>query len=103
MANTLSVIDMVAAQAMKIAHEKCTFLGTINRAYDDSFGKSGGKIGSTLRIREPNQYTRRSGSRVMDVQETTETTQTVTLATQDGVDLRFNSAELAQRNKGLFH
>ena len=95
MANTLSVIDMVAAKAMAIAHEKATFLGTVNRSYDDSFAKTGAKIGSTLRIREPNQYTVRSGSRVMDVQDTTETTQTVTLATQDGVDIRFNSAELA--------
>src|SRR5574343_1608527 len=95
MSNTFSVIDMVAKEAMRIAHEKATFIGTINRSYDDSFAKSGGKIGSTLRIREPNQYTRRSGSRVMDVQDTTESTQTVTLATQDGVDMRFNSAELA--------
>jgi hypothetical protein len=31
----------------------------------------------------------------MDVQDTTEATTTVTLATQDGVDIRFNSAELA--------
>ena len=95
MANTLSVIDMVAAQAMKVAHEKATFIGTINRSYDDSFAKTGAKIGSTLRIREPNKFTRRSGTRVMDVQDVTETTQTVTLATQDGVDIRFNSAELA--------
>ena len=95
MANSLKVIDMIAAQAMKIAHEKATFLGTVNRSYDDSFGKSGAKIGSTLRIREPNQYTVRSGSRVMDVQDQAESTQTVTLATQDGVDMRFNSAELA--------
>lgn len=95
MANTLSVIDMVAAQALKVAHEKATFIGTISRSYDDSFAKTGGKIGSTLRIRNPNQYSRRSGSRVMDVQDTTETTQTVTLATQDGVDIRFNSAELS--------
>lgn len=95
MSNTLSVIDMVAREALEIAHEKCTFIGTINRDYDDSFAKSGGKIGSTLRVRDPNQYTRRQGSRVMDVQDTTETTQTITVATQDGVDLRFNSAELA--------
>src|SRR5574343_734205 len=94
MSNTFSVIDMVAKEAMRIAHEKATFIGTVNRAYDDSFAKTGGKIGSTLRIRNPNQYSRRSGSRVMDVQDTTETTQTVTLATQDGVDMRFNSAEL---------
>lgn len=95
MSNTLSVIDMVAREALEIAHEKCTFLGTIDRSYDDSFAKTGAKQGSTLRVRNPNQYTRRQGSRVMDVQDQSETTQTITVATQDGVDMRFNSAELA--------
>ena len=95
MSNTNSVIDMVAREALRIAHEKATFIGTINRSYDDSFAKAGGKIGSTLRVRDPNQYTRRQGSRVMDVQDTTSTTQTITAATQDGVDMRFNSAELS--------
>ena len=95
MANTNTVIDMVAREALRIAHEKATFIGTINRSYDDSFAKTGGKIGSTLRVRDPNQYVRRQGSRVMDVQDTTSTTQTITVATQDGVDMRFNSAELS--------
>lgn len=95
MANTNTVIDMVAREALRIAHEKATFIGTINRSYDDSFAKNGGKIGSTLRVRDPNQYVRRQGSRVMDVQDQASTTQTITVATQDGVDMRFNSAELS--------
>lgn len=94
MANTLTFIDMVAREALAVAHEKCSFIGTVDRQYDESFGKSGAKIGSTLRVRNPNQYTRRTGSRVMDVQDQAEATQTITLATQDGVDMRFNSAEL---------
>lgn len=94
MSNTLKVIDMVAKEALRIAHEKATFISTINRDYDDSFAKTGAKIGSTLRVRDPNQYTRRQGSRVMNVQDQNETTQTMTVATQDGVDMRFNSAEL---------
>lgn len=94
MANTLKFIDMVAREALAIAHEKCTFIGTVDRQYDDSFGKKGAKIGDTLRVRNPNQYTRRQGSRVMDVQDQDESTQTITVATQDGVDMRFNSAEL---------
>ena len=69
MANTNSVIDMVAKEALRIAHEKCTFIGTIDRSYDDSFAKTGAKIGDTLRVRSPNQYIRRQGSRVMDVQD----------------------------------
>lgn len=95
MSNTLSVIDMVAREAQRIAHEKLTFLGTIRQDYDDSFAKTGAKIGDTLRIRNPNQYTRRQGSRIMNAQDSKESTQTLTVATQDGVDLKFNSAELS--------
>lgn len=94
MSNTLKFIDMVAREAQSIAHEKCTFIGTTDLQYDDSFGKTGAKIGSTLRVRKPNEYSRRTGSRVMDVQDQDEATQTITVATQDGVDMRFNSAEL---------
>lgn len=92
--NTLKFIDMVAREALAIAHEKLAFVGTTDRQYDDSFGKKGAKIGSSLRVRNPNKYTRRTGSRVMDVQDQNESTQTITVATQDGVDMRFNSAEL---------
>lgn len=95
MSNTLSVIDMVTRESLRIAHEKLAFIGTIDRSYDSSYAKSGGKIGDTLRVRNPNQYTRRTGSRVMNVQDQAETTQNVTVATQDGVDMKFNSAELS--------
>src|SRR5512146_3297459 len=95
MANTLVTIDMVTREALRIAHEKCQFIGTVDRQYDDSFAKTGAKIGSALKVRKPNQYTRTTGSRVMDVQDQSELTSTITVATQDHVDMRFNSAELA--------
>ena len=62
---------------------------------DDSFGASSGKIGDTLRIRYPSEYTRRTGSRVMDVQDSVQVSTSLVVATQDGVDMRFNSRELA--------
>lgn len=97
MSNSFKVIDMIGKEALRIAHEKLTFIGTVDRQYDDSFKDNGkGKIGSTLRVREPNKYTRRQGSRVMDVQDQAESSQTITVATQDGVDMKFNSAELIQ-------
>lgn len=95
MSNTLVTIDMVTREALRIAHEKCQFIGTVDRQYDDSFAKTGAKIGSALKVRKPNQYTRTTGSRVMDVQDQSELTSTITVATQDHVDMRFNSAELA--------
>ncbi len=94
MANTLSVIDMVLRESLRIAHEKLTFIGTVDRSYDKAYAIDGAKIGDTLRVRNPNQYVRRKGSRVMDVQDQDETTQDVVVATQDGVDMKFNSAEL---------
>jgi len=95
MANSLVTIDMVTREALRIAHEKSQFIGTTDRQYDDSYAKTGAKIGASLRVRKPNQYSRTTGSRVMDVQDQAETTGTITVATQDHVDMRFNSAELA--------
>jgi hypothetical protein len=95
MSNTLKVIDMIAKESLAVASEKATFIGTVNRQYDDSFAQKGAKIGSTLRVREPNEYEVRTGSRVMDVQDQNESTQTITLATQYGVDMAFTSDELA--------
>lgn len=98
MSNTFKVIDMIAKEGLAIAHEKATFTSTVDRQFDESFKPQnigGGRIGGTLRVREPNRYVRRQGSRIMDVQDTEETTQTITLATQDGVDMRFTSADLA--------
>jgi hypothetical protein len=97
MSNTNKVLDMIANEALAIAHEKAAFLKTVDRQYDDSFGKQSGshKSGSTLRVRLPNSYVRRTNARIMDVQDQNERTSTMTLATQDGVDMRFNSAELS--------
>jgi len=95
MANSILTIDMITKECLRLAHEKLSFIGTINRQFDASFGKESGKIGDTLRIRKPAQYTRRQGSRVMDVQDATEQNTSLVVATQDGVDMTFNSRELA--------
>lgn len=95
MANTLLSVDMITREALRVAHEKLSFISTVDRQYDDSFSKTGAKVGASLRVRKPNQYVRRQGSRVMDVQEQNEASSTITVATQDGVDMKFNSAELA--------
>ncbi|NCP04516.1 MAG: hypothetical protein GW861_14205, partial [Deltaproteobacteria bacterium] len=55
MANNLSVVDMVAKEAQRIAHEKLSFIGSIDRQYDESFKYQAGRgpNGQTLRIRKP--------------------------------------------------
>lgn len=98
MSNSLKVVDLVLKEAQRIAHEKLSFIATTDLQYDKSFTyqPNKGPNGQTLRIREPNQFTRTKGTRVMDVQDVTETTQDLTVATQDHVAMRFNSAELIQ-------
>lgn len=95
MANTLLTIDMITKEALRLAHEKATFLGTINRQFDDSLtSKGGGAKGDSLRIRIPSEYTRRQNSRVMNTQDSVQQSTVLTVATQDGVDMKFNSREL---------
>lgn len=95
MSNTILTIDMLSRELLRLAHEKCTFLGTINRHYDKEFGKNGEKIGDQLRIPLPAQYVRRQGSRIMNVQDAEETSVALAVSIQDGIDLKFNSAEMA--------
>ena len=94
MANTIVTTDLVAREVLRVAHEKCVFLSTINKQYDKSYFGVGAKHGSTLRVKNPNEYAVRTG-RVMDVQDQEELAQTITVATQKGVDMRFNSSELS--------
>lgn len=94
MAYTATTIDSITNEVLRLAHEKLSFIGTINRQFDDHFGRSSGKIGDTLRIRLPAQYTRRQNSRVMNVQDSVEQNTTLVTATQDGVDMKFNSREM---------
>lgn len=93
MPNTLLTPTAVTRKALVILHQKLTFVGAINRGYDDSFAKSGAKIGDSLKVRLPNQYVVRNGA-TLSAQDTTESSVTLQVANQKGVDLNFSSAEL---------
>jgi len=91
--NTLLTINMITAKALAILHQKCNFIGSINREYDDSFANTGAKIGSTLRIRLPVQYTV-STTPALSLQNTVETQVSLPITNQYHVDFSFSSAEL---------
>ena len=84
---------MITAKALVILHQKLNFVGAINRQYDDSFAVSGAKIGSSLRIRNPVQYTVSSGPNLA-IQNSVETNTTLTISQQKHVDFSFSSTEL---------
>lgn len=93
MSNTILTSSVITKEALRILHQKLNFIGSMNRAYDSSFAQSGAKIGDSLRIRLPNRYTVRSGA-TLSAQDTTETSTTLQVNNQKGVDLNFTSNEL---------
>lgn len=92
MANTLLTIGMITREAVRLWRNSNAFLRNLDMQYDDRFAENGAKIGSQLQIRLPNDYTVRTGTALM-AQNTTETSMTLVLATQKGVDLAFTSAD----------
>ena len=97
MSNTYLTISDITRECLRVLHEKLAFIGTINRQYDDRFAKTGAKIGTSLQIRQPNKYTVRTG-KTMSAQESEETSVTLTVATQKGVDMDgFTSVDLAMK------
>lgn len=93
MPNSILTPTAVTREALRVLHQKLNFIGNINRQYDDSFAKSGAKIGDSLKIRLPNEYTVRTGANI-STQEVAETSTTLQVATQKGVDLSFTSTDL---------
>ena len=92
MSNTLLTINMITREAVRLWKNTNSFIQHIDTQYDDQFAVTGAKIGQSLRIRLPNDYTVRKGP-VAQPQDTAETSTTLTLATQKGVDVSFNSVE----------
>lgn len=97
MANSLLSPTIITREALRILHANLNFIGNMNKQYDPQFANSGaspsGKIGPSLTIRMPNQYTVRTGA-LLSVQDTVETSQILTVSTQKGVDLSFTSQDL---------
>lgn len=93
MSNSLLTIQQITRKALSVLYQKLTFIGSIDRQYDNSYAKVGAKIGDTLKIRKPNRYVFRRG-RVMQVQDTVEQYASLTVSNQGGTDMAFTSADL---------
>jgi len=96
MANSLLTIDMITREAVKLWSNSNAFIQNINTQYDNQFAKDGAQIGTSLRIRLPNDYTVANGP-ALSVQSTAEQRTVLTVATQRHVDVSFNSVELTMQ------
>lgn len=93
MASTLLTIQKITNEALFILENSLGFTGKINREYSDNFGVAGAKIGTTLNVRLPVQYTVSTGQ-ALDLQDVKETQVAVRLDTQNHVDFQFSSQDL---------
>jgi hypothetical protein len=92
MPNTLLTINMITREAVRLWKNSNAFLQNVDMQYDDSFAVSGAKIGSSLRIRLPNDFTVTDGPG-LSVQDTSEQSTTLVMATQRHVDVGYSTAD----------
>lgn len=92
MANTLLTIDLITREAVRLWKNSNAFIQNVDMQYDDSFAVTGAKIGDSLRIRLPNDFTVATGP-ALQVQDTAEQSTTLVLATQKHVDVSYSTRE----------
>jgi len=96
MANINLTPDEITRESLRILHQKLNFCTNIVTEYDDSFANEGGKIGNTMRIRQPIQYatstaaTMPTGTGADSIGVST----TITIDKQRYVPIRFTTEEL---------
>jgi hypothetical protein len=90
--NSLLTIDMITREAVRLFKNSNLFIMNMDTQYDPQFAVDGAKIGSTLRIRLPNDYIVTSGP-ALQLQSTAEQFTTLTVTDQRNVAVPFTSAE----------
>lgn len=90
--NSLLTIDMITAEAVRLFKNSNLFIMNMDTQYDPAFAVDGAKIGSSLRIRLPNDYVVTDGP-AMQLQNTTEQYTTLTVTSQKNVAVPFTTAE----------
>jgi hypothetical protein len=94
MPNSLLTRLEITRKAIRLFTNSNALIKNIDKQYDPQFAVSGAKIGATLKVRLPNDYTVTDGPG-LSLQDTAEQQTTLTVATQRHVDTGFTTAELA--------
>ena len=92
MANQLLTIDMITREAVRLFKNSNLFIQNIDTQYDSAFAIDGAKIGSTLRIRLPNDYVVNEGP-ALQMQDTNEQYTSLSIDTYLTVAVPFTTAE----------
>jgi hypothetical protein len=88
MSNTILTNSIIAQEALAVLENELVMANLVHRGYEDEFQKqvNGYTPGSTISIKKPARYTLRTGAS-MSTQDSTETTVSLSVDSQMGVDL----------------
>lgn len=93
MANAYQNPSMYTDECLRILKNNIVLGSKVSRAQQSEFGKESMKIGDTINIRRPAQFTVRSGA-TFAAQDYTETSIPLVVNTQKGVDTSFTSSDM---------
>lgn len=92
MSNSLLTIDIITKDALPLFVNSNALLQKVNRQYASEFKDSGAKIGETVRIRLPSDYTVTNGPN-LNIQGNVQVNTSLTVSSQKHVDIAFTSVE----------
>lgn len=102
MANTILTADIIAKEAVMILDNELVMAKKVFRGYENEFDKkiNGYKVGETITIRRPTDFTVRDGA-VLAAQDATEGSTTITVNKRKGIDFAFSSQDLTLKISDL--
>lgn len=93
MPNAQAVIDKVSKDTVRLFKNNTVFASKVNRQFDKEFAASSGKIGYTLRVRQPNKFTVNTGA-TFSATDIADPVSTITVQGQKHVDFLLTYADL---------
>lgn len=94
MSSTYLKPSAITAEALRLLHNACPFINTIDKQHDKDTTFGGQKRGSTLNIRLPNKYTVRR-TWTIDTQDVVERSLPLVIGQVFGADMDFEEKDLA--------
>lgn len=95
MPNSVLTASVIAKEAVMILDNELVMAKRVFRGYENEFDKkvNGYKVGDTITIRKPTDFTVRDGA-VLSAQDVVEGSTTITVNKRKGVDFAFSSQDL---------
>lgn len=93
MPNTILTPTIITNELLMRFKNNLVFTSNVSHEYDDRFAQSGAKIGDTLKLRKPVQFTAANGA-TLSSQDVTESSVDLVINTQKHVAFEFTSKDL---------